>query len=128
MIPAVVSLVPRPVQWPKTASDDIGGVNKKEEEEDGKKNNGFVGGRTVIVDVACGDHHTVAISVSGELYMWGLDQAGQCGGSGSHNGGGKPVEQLAPARLEWIQQRYGKDAIVVKVACGPNTTAAVIIE
>ena len=90
MIPAVVSLVPRPVQWPKTASDDIGGVNKKEEEEDGKKNNGFVGGGTVIVDVACGDHHTVAISVSGELYMWGLDQAGQCGGSGSHNGGGKP--------------------------------------
>ena len=82
------------------------------------------------MDVECGDHHTVAISASGHLYSytWGLDQAGQCGGSGGHNCSDKPVEQLAPARLRRIQQRYGKDAIVVKIACGPNTTAAIIIE
>lgn len=126
MIPAVVSLVPRPVQWPVVGNDEILGIETVGEKDSTK--NDFVGGGTVIVDVACGDHHTVAISASGELYTWGLDQAGQCGGFGGHSDNEKPVEKLAPTRFRWIRQRYGNDAVVVKIACGPSSTAAIIIE
>ena len=129
MIPAVVSLVPRPVQWPGISNETSvgGGRSDAEKEERGEKDEVAAG--VIIVDVACGDHHTVAISASGELYTWGLDQAGQCSGSaGQNQGSRKSVEQLAPVRMEWIQQRYGNDAIVVKVVCGPSTTAAIIVE
>ena len=93
MIPAVVSLVPRPVQWPRCGGDatNADGTACKDDqcEED------IVTGSKVLVDVACGDHHTVAISASGELYTWGLDQAGQCSGyNSSQNGQASPWSSL----------------------------------
>ena len=126
MIPTVVSLVPRPVQW-SVHRDGLSNMPVAEDSGFGVQDH-----KVVVVDVACGDHHTVAVSASGDLYSWGLNQAGQCGIQAEQSAGakdsGKNEEQLTPSRATWIQERYGEDAVVVKVCCGPSTTAAVIIE
>ena len=37
-----------------------------------------------LVDAACGSAHTVVLSISGEVYAWGLNAQGQCGFDGQH--------------------------------------------
>jgi alpha-tubulin suppressor-like RCC1 family protein len=123
-IPTVISLVPRPMKW------------------DSKKNSSNSRNRK-IVDVACGDHHTVVITDIGEVWAWGLNQVGQCIGTndgstndgstndgstndgstndGSTNDGStnnkNHDEQLWPRLL----MKNG-----TRVKCGPNTTAVIV--
>ena len=49
-----------------------------------------------IVEVACGDTHTVAISAEGRLYSFGRNQNGQLGLGTSH-------DALSPSLIEALK-------------------------
>ena len=122
-IPTVVSLVPRPMRWNnqiKKKNEKEVALSDEKNEEDEKKYR--------IVDVACGDHHTVVITETGNVWAWGLNQAGQCTPlnktteTTNENATSKSVnvsdEQLWPQLLVH-SAKY--------VKCGPNTTAVSVI-
>nr|XP_012152188.1 PREDICTED: E3 ubiquitin-protein ligase HERC2 [Megachile rotundata] len=61
---------------------------------------------TEIVDVACGGHHSAAITSAGWLYTWGKGRYGRLGHGDSE-------DQLTPKLVEALQ-----DYKVIDVACG----------
>jgi hypothetical protein len=77
--------------------------------------------RVFIVAVACGRHHTVALSADGDVYSWGWGKAGQLG----H---GNRYDQPLPVKID---PRYSRaDAAhttgpVLLVACGDKHTVVV---
>ncbi|KAM4734623.1 putative E3 ubiquitin-protein ligase HERC3 [Anableps anableps] len=46
--------------------------------------------RIPVTHIACGSHHTVALTKDGQVYTWGQDSRGQLGLGGSNSGGGSP--------------------------------------
>ncbi|KAK6920855.1 Regulator of chromosome condensation, RCC1, partial [Dillenia turbinata] len=68
--------------------------------------------------VACGEYHTCAVTVSGNLYTWG---------DGNHSfgllGHGSVASHWTPTRVTGLE-----DVNVSKIACGPWHTAAVTLE
>ncbi|XP_077250143.1 PH, RCC1 and FYVE domains-containing protein 1-like [Tasmannia lanceolata] len=73
-------------------------------------------GNTNIELVACGDHHTCAVTLSGDLYTWG-DGTYNFGLLGHGNGASHWVPKKVNGPLEGIR--------VSSIACGPWHTAVV---
>nr|CAD7577020.1 unnamed protein product [Timema californicum] len=68
-----------------------------------------------VVDVACGSHHTLALTRDGEVYAWGQNNCGQVGSGMSTN-------QSAPRKVN--SGIGGKK--VVSIACGQTSSMAVV--
>eukprot|EP00249_Psilotum_nudum_P015111 c25173_g1_i1 orf=392-1846(-) len=69
-----------------------------------------------IIQVACGDYHTAAISDIGDVYTWGLGYMGQLG----HRSLQSPNKEVLPRRV------VGLEAVNIKeIACGGIHTCAV---
>uniref|UniRef100_A0A803VUK3 RCC1 and BTB domain containing protein 1 n=1 Tax=Ficedula albicollis TaxID=59894 RepID=A0A803VUK3_FICAL len=68
-----------------------------------------------VVEVACGSHHSMALSLDGDLYAWGYNNCGQVGS-------GSTANQPTPRRVSNCLQ--GK--IVVGIACGQTSSMAVV--
>lgn len=64
--------------------------------------------------VACGAHHTTAISRKGELYSWGLGSNGELG-----------LGRWGPIELSLPRQCSSSSVRIVSVACGANHTLAI---
>ena len=73
-----------------------------------KLNVGDIGGWTQI---ACGEHHTVALSPNGEVFTWG------CGFHGGL-GHGDRMRKNVPTKVESLSRET-----IVKIACGYCHTA-----
>jgi alpha-tubulin suppressor-like RCC1 family protein len=92
--------------------------------------NGIPGGG--IAAVACGDWHTAAVSVIGDVYTWGWGKQGQLGHRGPHNacpgvmyGPGDDGSEAHPRYLQLPPALDANDdEMVVQVACGARFTAA----
>jgi hypothetical protein len=63
-------------------------------------------GNKVIVDVGCGENHTIALTCDGEVFTWGSGQYGQLG----H---GDNVRQSLPVKVSIFD-----DKVVVQVCAG----------
>ncbi|XP_012230297.1 RCC1 and BTB domain-containing protein 1 [Linepithema humile] len=76
---------------------------------------GAVGSLNVkcIVDIACGSHHSLALTEDGEVYAWGQNNCGQVGNSISTNQG-------APRQVN--SSLVGKK--IVHIACGQTSSMA----
>lgn len=70
-----------------------------------------------IEQVACGDHHSCAITSSGDLFTWG-DGARNSGAVGHGNETGRWIPKRVCGPLDGMQVTY--------VSCGPCHTAAVV--
>ena len=68
-----------------------------------------------VVDFACGQVHTLAVTEHGEVYSWGCNIYGQLG-NGSEASHTDPVK---------ISGSNGFDNKIVSVACGAQTSFAV---
>ncbi|KAM6141107.1 LOW QUALITY PROTEIN: RCC1 and BTB domain-containing protein 1 [Pterocles gutturalis] len=68
-----------------------------------------------VVEVACGSHHSMALSFDGDLYAWGYNNCGQVGS-------GSTANQPTPRRISNCLQ--GK--MVVGIACGQTSSMAVV--
>eukprot|EP00727_Mastigamoeba_balamuthi_P012789 m51a1_g8132 putative regulator of chromosome rcc1 (748) ;mRNA; r:216084-220384 len=68
-----------------------------------------------VRSVRCGAHHSAALTASGELYVWGLNAAGQLGL-------GAPRDHNAPQRNEQAEQLAGS---ITAVDCGGSHMAVV---
>ncbi|CAH1401548.1 unnamed protein product [Nezara viridula] len=66
----------------------------------------------VVVEVACGSHHSVVLTNEGEVYGWGYNGNGQLGN-------GNNVNQLNPCRVMALS-----NIVIVKVVCGCSHTLA----
>ncbi len=64
--------------------------------------------------VACGAHHSTAISRKGELYAWGLGCHGELG-----------LGRWGPIELALPRQCSSPSVRIVSVACGANHTLAI---
>ncbi|KAJ4788211.1 Regulator of chromosome condensation (RCC1) family protein [Rhynchospora pubera] len=69
-----------------------------------------------IVQVACGEYHTAAISDTGEVYTWGLGSMGQLGHCSLQSG----EKELIPRRVVSLEGTPIKE-----VACGGVHTCAI---
>ena len=72
--------------------------------------------------IACGDHHSVAVTRDGELYCWGLNQANQFG---ILQDGSKQVrvdERSVPTKSN-MASMHGK---IVDAVCGPASTGILL--
>uniref|UniRef100_A0A8C3B7U0 RCC1 and BTB domain containing protein 1 n=1 Tax=Cairina moschata TaxID=8855 RepID=A0A8C3B7U0_CAIMO len=68
-----------------------------------------------VVEVACGSHHSMALSADGDLYAWGYNNCGQVGS-------GSTANQPTPRRVSNCLQ--GK--MVVSIACGQTSSMAIV--
>uniref|UniRef100_A0A1B6FAI1 BTB domain-containing protein n=1 Tax=Cuerna arida TaxID=1464854 RepID=A0A1B6FAI1_9HEMI len=68
-----------------------------------------------IIEVACGSHHSLALSSDGEVYAWGWNNCGQVGSALNTN-------QSVPKKV--LSPTGGKKAI--SIACGQTSSMAVI--
>lgn len=78
----------------------------------------------VIVQIACGLNHCLALSQSGKLYAWGNNKAGQLGLEGWALGPKNEPPKSATPQLVVIPG----DAKVKSISCGPESSACVTIE
>uniref|UniRef100_UPI003590129A RCC1 and BTB domain-containing protein 1 isoform X2 n=1 Tax=Myxine glutinosa TaxID=7769 RepID=UPI003590129A len=67
-----------------------------------------------VVQVACGSHHSVALSDDGEVYAWGYNNCGQVGS-------GTTANQATPRRVTACIQ----NKVAVAIACGQTSSMAV---
>ncbi|XP_030008653.1 RCC1 and BTB domain-containing protein 2 isoform X1 [Sphaeramia orbicularis] len=68
-----------------------------------------------VTDVACGSHHTIALTTDGEVYAWGYNNSGQVGS-------GSTANQPTPRRVSSCLQ----NKVVVNIACGQLCSMAVL--
>ncbi|XP_073971825.1 RCC1 and BTB domain-containing protein 1-like isoform X1 [Rhodnius prolixus] len=68
----------------------------------------------VIVEVACGSHHSVVLTNEGEVYAWGQNKCGQ-------TGSGMNPNQSSPRKVNSLIG--GK--FIIGIACGQTSTVAV---
>ncbi|PKU34565.1 rcc1 and btb domain-containing protein 1 [Limosa lapponica baueri] len=68
-----------------------------------------------VVEVACGSHHSMALSFDGDLYAWGYNNCGQVGS-------GSTANQPTPRRVSNCLQCK----MVVGIACGQTSSMAVV--
>lgn len=69
-----------------------------------------------IVNVACGGHHSVAVTNDGELYSWGMGTEGQLGHNAREN---QPLPRLCIGLLGHL---------ITKVACGGSHSVAIAVD
>jgi len=79
----------------------------------------------VIVSIACGHYHCLALSKSGVLYSWGWNKAGQLGKDNLT--ATTPQNQLLEKSPVQVKPFTGtEDALIVKsCSCGPESSACV---
>ncbi|XP_012252206.2 RCC1 and BTB domain-containing protein 1-like isoform X2 [Athalia rosae] len=71
-------------------------------------------GGKIIVDIACGSHHSMALTDDGEVYAWGQNNCGQVGsGISSHQGVPRKVNSALTGKK------------VVSIFCGQTSSVAV---
>lgn len=68
-----------------------------------------------ITEVACGSHHSMALTDSGEVYAWGYNNCGQVGS-------GSTANQPTPRRVSNCLQ----DKVAVGIVCGQTSSLAVM--
>ncbi|RVE65119.1 hypothetical protein OJAV_G00132510 [Oryzias javanicus] len=68
-----------------------------------------------VTEVACGSHHTIALTTDGEVFAWGYNNSGQVGS-------GSTANQPTPRRVSSCLQ----SKVVVNVACGQLCSMAVL--
>ncbi|KAI1903822.1 hypothetical protein AGOR_G00031160 [Albula goreensis] len=68
-----------------------------------------------VTEVACGSHHTIALTTEGEVYAWGYNNSGQVGS-------GSKANQPTPRRVSSCLQ----SKVVVNIACGQLCSMAVL--
>ncbi|KAG5503763.1 hypothetical protein JIQ42_07279 [Leishmania sp. Namibia] len=73
----------------------------------------------VVVDVACGSFHTVALTASGAVFCWGDNASGQCGTTA-----GSPDAFTAPYRVVGLEFVAG--GVARSIACGRQHTVVVM--
>jgi alpha-tubulin suppressor-like RCC1 family protein len=64
-----------------------------------------------VIDIACGESHTCALTSDGDVYTWGSGQIGQLGHGDFHR-------QSLPIKVANINEK------IVQVACGKKHTVA----
>jgi RCC1 and BTB domain-containing protein len=69
-----------------------------------------------VIDIACGESHTIALTNKGEIYTWGGGQLGQLG----H---GDFLRQSLPIKVANLEgDGIGK---VISISCGKRHSAAI---
>ena len=68
----------------------------------------FMDNKIKIVDIACGDKHTLALDKDGNVYSWGYQYNGACG-----HGESEERHAYVPEKIERV-----KDYIVDVIKCG----------
>ncbi|XP_064832404.1 RCC1 and BTB domain-containing protein 1-like isoform X6 [Oncorhynchus masou masou] len=68
-----------------------------------------------VTEVACGSHHSLALTNTGEVYAWGYNNCGQVGS-------GSTANQPTPRRVSNCLQ----NKVVVSIACGQTSSLAVV--
>uniref|UniRef100_A0A8B9GYT0 RCC1 and BTB domain containing protein 2 n=1 Tax=Astyanax mexicanus TaxID=7994 RepID=A0A8B9GYT0_ASTMX len=68
-----------------------------------------------VTEVACGSHHTIALTTEGEVFAWGYNNSGQVGS-------GSTANQPTPRRVSSCLQ----NKVVVNIACGQLCSMAVL--
>ncbi|XP_072316743.1 RCC1 and BTB domain-containing protein 2 isoform X1 [Eucyclogobius newberryi] len=68
-----------------------------------------------VTEVACGSHHSIALTADGEVFAWGYNNSGQVGS-------GSTANQPTPRRVSSCLQ----SKVVVNVACGQLCSMAVL--
>uniref|UniRef100_A0A8C8A5J7 Regulator of chromosome condensation (RCC1) and BTB (POZ) domain containing protein 2 n=1 Tax=Oryzias sinensis TaxID=183150 RepID=A0A8C8A5J7_9TELE len=68
-----------------------------------------------VTEVACGSHHTIALTADGEVFAWGYNNSGQVGS-------GSTANQPTPRRVSSCLQ----SKVVVNVGCGQLCSMAVL--
>uniref|UniRef100_A0A3Q2QQI3 RCC1 and BTB domain containing protein 2 n=1 Tax=Fundulus heteroclitus TaxID=8078 RepID=A0A3Q2QQI3_FUNHE len=68
-----------------------------------------------VTEVACGSHHTIALTSDGEVYAWGYNNSGQVGS-------GSTANQPTPRRVSSCLQ----NKVVYNIACGQLCSMAVL--
>nr|CAD2209380.1 unnamed protein product [Meloidogyne enterolobii] len=63
-----------------------------------------------IVDICCGDEHAIALTETGEVYVWGKGKNGQLG-TGNRNNVSVPIRIQIPTRQ-----------LIKRIICGPDST------
>ncbi|KDR17139.1 RCC1 and BTB domain-containing protein 1-like isoform X2 [Zootermopsis nevadensis] len=73
------------------------------------------GKMTVVTEVACGTHHSLALTRDGEVYAWGQNNCGQVGSGMSTN-------QSAPRKVN----SFIGEKRTISIACGQTSSMAVL--
>ncbi|XP_042162932.1 RCC1 and BTB domain-containing protein 1 isoform X5 [Oncorhynchus tshawytscha] len=68
-----------------------------------------------VTEVACGSHHSLALTNTGEVYAWGYNNCGQVGS-------GSTANQPTPRRVSNCLQ----NKVVVSITCGQTSSLAVV--
>ncbi|KAK5920658.1 hypothetical protein CgunFtcFv8_024445 [Champsocephalus gunnari] len=68
-----------------------------------------------VTEVACGSHHSMALTDSGEVYAWGYNNCGQVGS-------GSTANQPTPRRVSSCLQ----NKVAVSIVCGQTSSLAVL--
>ncbi|KAL3056110.1 hypothetical protein OYC64_018751 [Pagothenia borchgrevinki] len=68
-----------------------------------------------VTEVACGSHHSMALTDSGEVYAWGYNNCGQVGS-------GSTANQPTPRRVSSCLQ----NKVAVGIVCGQTSSLAVL--
>ncbi|XP_059931342.1 RCC1 and BTB domain-containing protein 2 isoform X1 [Gadus macrocephalus] len=68
-----------------------------------------------VMEVACGSHHTIALTTDGEVFAWGYNNSGQVGS-------GSTANQPTPRRVSSCLQ----NKVVVNIGCGQLCSMAVL--
>ncbi|XP_041739058.1 RCC1 and BTB domain-containing protein 1 isoform X3 [Coregonus clupeaformis] len=68
-----------------------------------------------VMEVACGSHHSLALTNTGEVYAWGYNNCGQVGS-------GSTANQPTPRRVSNCLQ----NKVVVSITCGQTSSLAVV--
>uniref|UniRef100_A0A674NDE7 Regulator of chromosome condensation (RCC1) and BTB (POZ) domain containing protein 1 n=1 Tax=Takifugu rubripes TaxID=31033 RepID=A0A674NDE7_TAKRU len=68
-----------------------------------------------VTEVACGSHHSMALTDSGEVYAWGYNNCGQVGS-------GSTANQPTPRRVSSCLQ----NRVAVSIVCGQTSSLAVV--
>lgn len=78
-----------------------------------------------VTDVACGDHHVVAVA-DGGVYAWGDNTWGQCGRPAAPSGGMAPPAAVSAPILPFGGRRASSAARYSAGGCGsPNAAVSV---
>lgn len=68
-----------------------------------------------VTEVACGSHHSMALTLDGEVYAWGYNNCGQVGS-------GSTANQPTPRKVSNLLQ----SKVVVSITCGQTSSMAVL--
>ncbi|XP_044301041.1 RCC1 and BTB domain-containing protein 1 isoform X7 [Varanus komodoensis] len=68
-----------------------------------------------VTEVACGSHHSIALSSDGDVYAWGYNNCGQVGS-------GSTANQPTPRKVSNCLQTK----VVISIACGQTSSIAVV--